>query len=397
MLNVIKMKKNKKAIFYSVTVLILTIFILVAALTAAFNKTKHEKKIGEEQIELIKKYQEGEDVLFYIEQSAKYSVYNVMYSFAKKGIYFNEPLCKYNLENGDYVMWENVIQDKDTQCYPLERDFVINFALFLNNHLDKYFEKHPSVIIPKNNYDFNFNEKEGGIDIKGVANQNIIFAAEDSDYSLKPSFRTKISYNFISKFTKYSTKAQEIRDNIQKCLGKGSNTPDDEEDLLTCSDINKLKKDIEGIEGYEIIPVAFPKEYTLLFDIEDKSFENPYSDEKLVIKYGIRFMDVFAPPATEIIGIEEGVLKWKKNNASDVVGYRIYARTLKPSDIAKRDFVITVGKETEWKVEYDEDCLEKEKEDKVCLKKGEKYWFYIVAHDNADKIAETISPTEITI
>jgi len=416
------MKKNKKAIFYPITILIFTIFILIVALTSVINRTNvkdeggNKIKLGEQQIELIKTYQKGETALFYVDQSAKYSVYEALYSFAKNGTYFNTPMCSPNSENDvAYIMWENIIQDKDILCYPTERDIAINFALFLNNQLDRYFEVYPSAIIPKNNYDFNFKETENNLEILGIATQNIIISTGNSDYSLKPSFKIETSYRFISKFNEYVKKSQEIRDNMQDCLREGSGTADDDKDLVTCSDINKLKKEIEGIENYQVIPIAFPKNYTLLFDIEDPSFNNPYSDEKLTIKYGIRFLDKFPPPPTEVSGVEERTvegktttyLTWYKNHASDVESYDIYHIDITdklgggeipekpPTDINKMTKIEIpietklIGNEVEWQIDYEN----------TALKKGQKYYFYIRVKDNANNFVKNIDiePVKITI
>ena len=99
-------------------------------------------------------------------------------------------------------------------------------------------------------------------------------------------------------------------------------------------------------------------------------------------------MDSFKPPATEIIGIEERedgkYLVWKKNRASDVVMYRIYARTLEPTVIDESNFIFETEK-TEWKVEH------------PSLEEGGIYYFYILAKDDADNVAEEIKVIQLTI
>lgn len=399
-----KKKIRKKAVFFAVTLLIFTIFILITALMASIRKTSHEKKIGEEQIELLKTYSEGETILFYIDQSAGYAAYKSVYNFSEKGAYFNEPICK---REEEYAMWENIAEYEPNkynmvECYPSERDVAANFALFLNANLDPYFDMYPNSTIPKENYDFDFKEEGNITEIIGIPTNSIIINKSGKDYntfySVSPSFKAKISYNFISAFSEYSNKAREIRNSIQNCLLKGSGKPDDE-DLLTCSSITKLEGDIENIGNYQITPVAFPNQYTLLFDIEG-SFENPYSTEKPIIRFGIRFLDTFPPVATEIKGIEErGLLNskkylvWNKNNASDVASYEVYykkiekgiegAKTKKPESISEME-KLGVAEKTEQEIES--------------LKSGD-YYFYVIAIDKANNAAlgEGISPIELTI
>jgi len=353
------------------------------------------------KIILIKMYQEGENALFYIDQSAKYSTYGALYSFAKRGTYYNDPEC--SLDESGYVMWQNVIQDENIECYPTETDIATSFASFLNNQLDEYIkkypekyvsvisypEKYPSTVIPQNNYDFNFNETEDSIKITGIATQNILISKENADYAIKPSFKTKIPYKLINKSKEFSNNAKKIKNNITNCLIKGSHTPNDKEDLSTCSDINRLKTEIDGIEHYQITPISFPDNYTLLFDIEDRSFKNPYSDEKLTTKFGMRFLDTFPPPLTQIIGTEtqgEDIsITWKKNNASDVISYSIYGRSLEPTYIDENNLIAKDITQTEWKVDYD------------LLEKGQTYYFYVIAEDNAANKAQDIQPIQLTI
>lgn len=407
------MKLNKKANQMMGWFLIFVMFILViTAYVHVWSKIlKFSSKTGEIQSEMIKSYDKGEKALIFSDQATKYSIYDSIYLLGKKGGYLNEPACKYSDDSREYILWEKI--DKPP-CYPKKSEIRKNFNLFFNQQFNDYTEKYTPTVIPKNNYDLIFDEGGEDIEIVGIATRNIIISTENSDYSIKPSFRIKIPYKLISRFNEYSTKAQEIKNNIQSCLRRGSRTPDDKEDLLTCSDINKLKKEIEGIEHYQITPIAFPEEYTLLFDIEDPSFKNPYSNEKLEIKFGIRFLDTFPPPPTEITGTEDRTvegkttkhLTWYKNHASDVGSYEIYykeiiestltgAKTKKPNSINQMKRIEIpieieeIGNEIAWKIDYENTDLEK----------GNMYYFYIKAKDNAGNFVEDIDiePVELTI
>ncbi len=215
-------------------------------------------------------------------------------------------------------------------------------------------------------------------------------------------------YNFIAKFQEYSDKAKEIRNAIENCLMMGSGTADDPIDIVTCASILSLTKEVQGVENYKIAPREGDKDYLILFDIEDNSFKSPYHNEKMLVRFGIRFMDTFLPPATEVAGIQEKegekYLEWGKNFASDVRTYKIYARSLGPyndegNEVDENNLIKEIGQKdnevvTKWKIEYDSDekCKEKEKLGKTCLKKGESYYFYIIAVDNAGNTAAEMWP-----
>lgn len=391
------MKLNKKANQMMGWSLIFVMFVLViTAYVHVWSKTiKFSSKTGEIQSEMIRSYDGGEKALIFVDQAAKYSIYESVYLLGEKGGYFNVPVCKYYPDDSaEYTLWKEI----DNLCYPKKSDIRKSFNLFFNEQFNDYAEKYTSALIPTNNYDFNFDDGGNELEIIGIATQNILISKENLNYSLKPSFKAKTSYKFISKFDEYVNKTKEIENNIIDCLIRGSGKPDDD-DLTTCSDIK--------MENYEIKPITLPKNYTLLFDIEDNSFKNPYSEEKLIIKLGIRFMDTFPPPLTEIIGIEERTeegennkyLTWNKNHASDIIKYKIYARTLKPTYIDENNLIGEINIEndqakTEWKIEYNEDCSEKQKQGKTCLEKEQKYYFYIIAIDNADNLAIDMWPKD---
>ena len=514
--------KNKKAVFYSVTILIFTIFILIVALVALIKKSDVGKKVGEEQIELIKKYQAGESIFFFIDQVSRYSPYIAIYPFAKNGTYFNKPECGYYLkDNEEYTLWENFTKDAtnapmETICYPTKGEITKNFGLFLQQVLDGYLQMYPFdrysqeclnsqlyikklvcpylnnyASIPTNGYDFSLEDRNKSVLIEGVAiksitnpinryayreqvmptlsereqdclaqqKHNVFFRRENKRgvydycgrcttdyncdnyvseiycnldpcdsgciwkedscenittlYSIRPSFRTEIDYNFISNFSDYVNKAKEIKDNIKNCLIKGSGKPDDF-DIVTCSDINKLKGEIQGLEKYDINYGDAEDGYLLLFNIiEDDSFGNIYSQEKLVTKFGIKFRDSFAPPATEIIGIEtrdsEKYLRWEVNNASDIISYNVYykkievgiggVRTQKPDSVNRMDnglptvSALLVGPGPDFYF-YENDKPEL----KLDLPSGD-YYFYVIAIDYAgnSQNGEGIGPVELSI
>ncbi len=471
-----RINKKAMALYYPVMWGLLVGLSAFWVLNAYQNTPKNIEFIGQVFLDSYKEVQNVLDDLDYAQQSAKYSVYNAIYPLAKRGFYFKDP-CQAN-EMG-YIMWKNIFLNLQTQenvdysCYPTKEDIKVNYAIFLNEELNRYFKSYTYNLIPENNYDLIFDKKEKGLEIKGVATQkirtppnpvqykqkimptlpekeqdclskeghvsifvgNILGACEkcpgkascesyrneayckmdpcnlgckwedkckraNGVYAVDPSFEIEISYNFIYEFEKYVSKAKEMEDKITNCLRKGSGKPYDD-DLTACSDIDNLKKAIEDLGDYEIIQTTSLKGYTLLFKTEDNSFKNPYSEEKLIIKYGLKFLDKFPPPPTEIIAkIEERedgkYIRWKINNASDVAAYSIYVRSLEPKTIDEGNLLQEGITNTEWKVDYINEIMEVG-DKKQALQEGEEYWFYIIAYDNAGNKAEEIIPVQLTI
>lgn len=394
--------------------LIFAIFVLVSAFAIIYKKTnRYEKKIGEEAAKAIEEYQEGEKALFYIDQSAKYATYKALYSFAKKGMYFKDTPCTHHK---GYTLWEEVAEDKakkkeyEISCYPSEIDIRENLARFLNAELNKYLEAYTITKLPKDNYDFIFKKIEGKTEIVGIATRDITIKDNNNltEYRIKPSFKTEIEYDIIGNCTHIKETIRKISNNIKDCLRRGSDTPEDIDDLITCSDIKTLKTNIMEIKDWNIsiTPLSSKKEYLLLFNIT-MPLENPYYQKNLTFLSGIRFLDSFPPPQTEAkikTNKSGNYLIWEENPASDVESYYIYAIEEKEAlKLKKPTLIETVKRKSEgpynWTTAeetFDEDYLTyvilKELEWKKEIRKGYEwkipetinkgYLLYIIAKDN---------------
>jgi len=472
------MKLNKKANQVMAWALLLAMLILVlTAYVHVYGKTQSfTKKTGETQGEMIKNYDHGEKALIFVDQAAKYSIYDSIFLLAEKGAYLNEPSCKnYKDSSGEYILWEAPINGKQEECYPSESTIRKNLNKKFNEQFNQYAKVYTPVFIPPNNYDIAFAKKEDKIEITGIATRKIKIPEDPKEYkdrilselskeeqeclykeghvsmligstfarcaecpkkatckkyinevyckidpcnlncrwddgckektsihAVTPSFKIEIPYDPISIFTKATTRVKKIKEKVQSCLLEGSRKPDDE-DLETCSNIDGLAKDLVDITNYNIRHITTLEDYTLLFDIKS-SLNNPYSNKELIIKFGIKFLDQFPPPATEIITNEENnpekrgdswYLTWKKNDASDVKDYYIYYLKIEeklgggeipdeaPTSIEEMDNKESpiIEQTTEWKI----------------IDLEGKYYFFIIAHDNAGNIAKEVMAKRIVI
>ena len=448
---------SKKAMTQTMTwFLLLTMFILIAtAYIHVWSETKEfASTTGEIQSELIDSYHQGELALIFTDQAAKYSIQRSIIDVASNGGYIEDQPCNtYPTTDDEYVLWEDF---GEQICYPTKSDVRKSISKLFAQEFNNYAIKYTPTKIPKNNYDLMFKENEHILEITGIATQEITIPRDKKQYeediwqtlsqseqeclskenqvplttigltvscgtcpqnsackdytkekyctidpcSLKCAWKEdecrssnvvhKITasfkletYNIINQIEKHSKKSIEMKERLVICLAKGSEQADDD-DLETCS--RKESSDIT----YRKTTNA---DYTLLFNIEYDSL-NIYA-EKLAIKYGIRFLDDFPPPQTDIIKETEtdGTpklithLRWNRNKASDVAKYMIYARQLQPINLNDKDLITTItSDQTEWKIDYT-----------TKLTQDTSYYFYVIAEDNKGNTAAFNSNTVVQL
>jgi len=142
--------KNKKGALVLVPFLVFlfVVGLIYAWSTITSSQQSFNEKIGEKQFQLINTYQDGENVLFYIDQSAKYSAYQSIYDLAQNGGYNEEKIC------GDYLGY-SLWMTKDKTIGECKPDIKDNFKSSFNENLNQFFENYnkiSNIIIPKNNY-----------------------------------------------------------------------------------------------------------------------------------------------------------------------------------------------------------------------------------------------------
>ncbi|MAG91447.1 hypothetical protein CMO83_02125 [Candidatus Woesearchaeota archaeon] len=153
------MKNKKAALVYNWTLTITVIFLLAWTFLQFNSKFSKFELLGIKQISLFNSYQKGEQALFYIDQSAKYSAYQSVYDLGRRGGNSDSGPC------GDYLgytLWMTQTQDLG-ECFP---DFNENFKAIFSDNLDVYLSNHPEVYFPSENYNIELKNK---LDILGLA------------------------------------------------------------------------------------------------------------------------------------------------------------------------------------------------------------------------------------
>lgn len=177
--------KNKKAFAIHWLVLIFAFFIMLG--TFFYYYTMNEipirgSYIGDFQLSLIKNFQKAENILLYLDQSAKYALQQTVYDLADKGGY-NEPSCSYF--QGASI-WASIEKDKNElkikKCQPSDQDVLDNLLDLFNEKLNYYLANYPDAYIP-GVYDY---EVRGNLEVIGEATENLAIDIVPEDFAAKP-------------------------------------------------------------------------------------------------------------------------------------------------------------------------------------------------------------------
>jgi hypothetical protein len=138
---------NKKGIIVPLmAIFALVLFVSAAVMFYGSKNITEEKVIGKIQLELIKLYQEGERILFYIDESAKNTEYNSLVDLGKNAGYYKTDCEKIN----GYYLWDN-------NCKPNYKE---NFNNYFKDNLNFYLSKYPDKEL---NIDYNIKLDNGYI------------------------------------------------------------------------------------------------------------------------------------------------------------------------------------------------------------------------------------------
>ncbi len=200
--------KDKKG-----TVLLwISIFGIIAAAGIFFilTITKQEVKTykGEQELELLEIYNEAEEILFYVDQSAKYAIPKSIKELAENGGFYNASPC------GNYLGY-NVWGEN---CFP---DYKESLKFFIKKYFNPYLENSPSGNI-STDYNYLILDKN----IAGIANFNLHFYTPFPgriEYYFKPSFNIPIEqgvteYNILIEQARLLLVGCSNSSNLAKCI-----------------------------------------------------------------------------------------------------------------------------------------------------------------------------------
>ena len=170
--------KNKKSQIFVFAIFIMSIIVLTAAyiqLSLKYDLRTNDgikKKVGDLQFELIDKYAEGEAYLFYLDQSAKYSLDLSLFHLAEKGghyVILGENGIFSTNDCGDYNGYQ-IWTTPEKECYPT--NYEENFEYYFDDYFSEYMFQF-DIEDPYFDIDFVYDE-EGILSILGLKNEKTI-------------------------------------------------------------------------------------------------------------------------------------------------------------------------------------------------------------------------------
>jgi len=370
-------KLNKKGIDYMAWFTLGFIFIFFALVIQLDSLNLKTGEIGVTQTAIKKAQYNSEEILFFIDQAAKYSIYNSIHGLAENGGFYGESTCgKYKNSN----LWD--ASNKD--CNPL---IEFNFGKYLQNDLNIYIENARTklreeycryaniaekISLPKNNYDFLIESDKNTLNITGIPTMSLVLdiCAEFLNtkgnpksvmtigkFFQKPKFFQKIDYSFedYKKIEKTITQIVKSCNEEQDLLGG-----DLKHHLDKCVKRNIDSKQWKLIEKDAYLPGQEDRNFAFEIDSNKKV---PFHDNNIVYKFAIFIPDDIAPPQTKIkealIGGGSITLEWEENKALDIEKYNIYFykdETIK--DISNAYKIGEIKKEKFPEIKSDEGTLE---------------------------------------
>ena len=124
--------------------------------------------IGDFQLNLIRNFQTGDDVLLYIDQSAKYTLQRTIFGLASNGGFYSQSECG---SFGGANIWAVIEKESKIgkECYPNEDSLNKNFKNYFDNILSDYLASYPDAYIPIS-YEY---ELKDNLEIVGKAKENL--------------------------------------------------------------------------------------------------------------------------------------------------------------------------------------------------------------------------------
>jgi hypothetical protein len=268
---------NNKGFMYNIGLALVLLAILISAFVILEEKKgKFSGKIGEQQFEMVKAYQRGEDALLYVDQKAKIKLSDAIKTLASNGGFSGESECG---KQSDNYLWskKGAVPETADTCFPFkESPEELNEALFKT--LKQTWASSSDDFAPKYSTNNLLQSKDGKITFayKSPDARIIGFAPMGSlltrSYLIYPSFKVSLPYSF-KEYQTAKELAQKVIDecklviDVPRCV---YTTKIGEEHFYDkdCNEVFKYSTNLDlnplGI-GNNIYPVCFKsKNLTLL-------------------------------------------------------------------------------------------------------------------------------------
>jgi hypothetical protein len=317
------MIKNKKAMILILLLSIFTVFILMPSVYVKLDSSRavFEAKAGTEQFSILNTIDENEAKLFYIDQSAKYSFFQVLKKLEDQGGFSDMFPCG---QLKGYAFWQN---DENT-CFPTTEDVSYNVQSLLTKHLNPYLKKNN---IPENNYDFYIKPEKDKTRLIGTAlknlKSNLMLNNEIiGKYSIKPSFDMEINYNILI-YEKLSLILSDILDKITECESKNILSTCVNEKLAEHNQKSNiaLENDCDNIDNQDDRIFFICAKNNAKYFLPDSNFEE--TQQKIKFALYIRKPDIKEVSLDFYHTVDPNqciILSWQKPQIQNLDHYNLY-------------------------------------------------------------------------
>jgi len=314
---------------------------LIAAIIISYVSGVQTKRdfpvIGQSSLKIIEASKEAEKVLFYIDQSAKYSAQQAIYDLAQKGG------CKNSERYFGYSIWRINGNDPESICPQSRETINQNFMDLSSKNLNDFLQSYEPITLSLNNFNLDFKDNFFlGISINPLKIPIIDEESEQlGEYSIKPSFKVNLEYDF-SDYDELRKRVEDVTENcqdlneIRTCAKRYIEGEKEEKEILfdfelleTC-ETDEEETFLKFVEYFESCEALQQTSCSCLGKPEEGSFEITKSDNGVIIRGEIN--DKKYSREIEKIEIQD--------NLEDIEGSRILHKDTKGNLIVERDFKI---------------------------------------------------------
>ena len=219
MQELIKMQKRANVQFFSLLSIVIIISLVYVQIAIHKKPIEFAKELGGIQVAVLNAYNKGERLVFYIDQSAKYSVIKTLSTLAKNGGIISEKEDMFDKAICENYLGYNVLTSQDKNCLPLT-NIKETFEIVFNNEFENYLSKYPYLDIGAYIYDeYIIKENGNTLLLIGNSKNNIaldiwnrkgIEFTENIDVALDSSKEQNNSVSEIDNKDKSETKGNDV-------------------------------------------------------------------------------------------------------------------------------------------------------------------------------------------
>jgi hypothetical protein len=265
-----RLLKNKKGMDYSAFMVVVVLIVIIYLFTQLYVKLDvFERRIGDQELALVDVYNQGDKLLLFVDQAAKYSVYKAVDELAYNGAAKpNElPISSHNKA----AYWY-----KDGKKLYRDIDFYKNFEYYLDKNMNDYMSKY----LARTPFEFTItDDKILGIPLKPVL-LNIFPKADKKEHYIEVMTKvgkdlnidTPTGLGIYAVRPSFSVDAETKLDNYDILFDKI-------DELLTCRMSDTLPNCVGKIQSDDLHWQFLepPGTKDVLFNVVFKNVKNPYA------------------------------------------------------------------------------------------------------------------------